>query len=480
MVQFLRYRRFLLVLRQETQVMQERLQAVQRQEEVLSLTVSEQKAQIESAMMLDIVTQLPTRVVLEDRISQAISQSQRYHLTFGMMILELGELKRVNAVLGYQGGDVLLREVAERLRSCVRHVDTVSRYSGNGFAFLLPQLSKAESAAYVAQRLVDAMAQPFMIGEVELFLTGSVGISIYPVDGGNKQNLLRNAETALHQAKLRGCGSFQFYKQEMYVQGRRELLLSSRLRSPDIFHELTIFYQPQISVEERKIVCMEALLRWQHPDYGLIGPREFLTLAENNGTMVAIGEWVLRKSCEQLQSWRREGFDPESISVNVSLRQLDNPQFVHKVSQILHETKTKPSELTIEISESILLPQFDLVEKTLNMLRYLGVRVAVDDFGIGFVSLQHLREFPLNCLKIDGSLVQDSVNKPESVAIIKMIIALANSLALSVVAEGVETEEQKKLMAELGCGRMQGHLFCLPLKPQEFTHPIVENIKQQV
>lgn len=434
------------------------------------------KNKFESYILNDPITQLPARLVFEDRLEQTIHQSRRHLLTFAVMFIDIDEIKIINNALGFQGGDILLREVAARMRACIRKVDTLCRFANDGFALLLPQLSKAETAAYVAQRLLDELAQPFPVLDQELYVTATIGISIFPNDGEEARTLIKNAETALMQAKVIDRGIFQFYQAEMYVHGRRALLLSSRLRSDTIYQELTIYYQPQVNVKDKKITCMEALLRWQHPDYGLIGPLEFLTLAENNGRIIPIGEWVLRKTCEQLHQWRAQGFDPGSVAVNVSLCQLETPTFVHKVSQILHETNTQPSELIIEISESILLPKFDLVEKTLNMLKYLGVRIAVDDFGSSYVSLQHLRSFSINCLKIDGTLVREMNVNIESTAIAKMIIALANSLSLAVVAEGVETKEQKNCLVELGCVHMQGHLFCHPLLPQEFTGVVLTKL----
>jgi EAL domain-containing protein (putative c-di-GMP-specific phosphodiesterase class I) len=252
------------------------------------------------------------------------------------------------------------------------------------------------------------------------------------------------------------------------------------LRSDSIYNEFALYYQPIVNIETKEIIAMEALLRWQHPDLGMVAPQDFLRLAENNGRIVAIGEWVLRTACQQYRKWKDLGFHPRNISVNVSLKQLENTNFTYKVSQVLQEMDLDPASLMLEISEGVLLPNLNLVEKTLHMLKHLGVQIAIDDFGTGYLSLQHLRRFPVNCLKIDNTLVQDMTIDNESEAIVRTIIGLAKSLQLESVAEGVEGEKQKSLLSEFGCHIMQGYLFCKPLLPQEFTSPVLKEIIEHV
>jgi diguanylate cyclase (GGDEF)-like protein len=433
-----------------------------------------------SAIVLhDPVTNLISRQVLEEKLQQTINQSKRHDMIFAVLFINIDEFDVIKGALGYDAGNLLLKEVAIRLQSCIRQVDTLSRFTGDGFALILPQLAKSEMVAYAAQRFLDVMSQPFLIDSQELFITISMGISIYPVDGSEVNWLLKNADAALLQAKARGHNIYQFYREEMQVMSRRELVLNTSLRSDSIYQEFTLYYQPQLDVDQRKIVCMEALLRWQHPELGLITPGEFLRLAENSGRIIAIGEWVLRAACQQLNKWKDIGFTP-NVAVNISMRQLENPHFTYKVSQILQETNVHPECLVFEVAEGLLPSKLDLIEKSLHMLKHLGVQIAIDDFGTGNLSLQHLRRFPIDCLKIDGSLIQDITTNQESQAIVRMINLLADSLHLDVVIEGVEYPKQKQLLMELGCYTMQGHLFCRAMLPQEFTKMLVQEINESI
>jgi diguanylate cyclase (GGDEF)-like protein len=426
----------------------------------------------------DSVTGLPGRHVFDDRLQQTINESRRYQFNFAVMFLDIDEFRVINDVLGYEIGDGLLKEVGERLQSCIRQVDTICRYRGDEFVFILPKLAKGEAAAYVAQRFLDAISQPFVIQQNELFITASIGISVYPTDGESGKTLLKKADASLHQAKIRGHNIYQFYRQEMYASGRRELMLNSHLRNDGVYQELAIYYQPLLDTESKKIICMEAILRWHHPDLGLIEPEEFLHLAENNGRILPIGDWVLLHACKQFRAWKDKGFLLQAISVNVSLRQLENPHFVHKLSQIVAETGMQPQSLVLEISEAVLLPKLELVEKTLNMLSRLGVLLSIDNFGVGYLALQHLRSFPVNYLKMDRSLIQDIDANKESAEIVKMIIALANSLQLILIADEIENAKQKELLRQMGCYIMQGHLFSYPRLSHEFTDPVLHDISE--
>ncbi|MDR3477901.1 MAG: EAL domain-containing protein [Gammaproteobacteria bacterium] len=446
----------------------------------LSADLADTQTRLDYTSTVDPLTNLPSRQVLEDRLMQTINQSKRYELIFAVIALNIEELETIENILGAEVKDALLKEIVMRLKSCIRTVDTLSRFPDDKFVFILPQLSKAEAISYVAQRIMDIISEPFLIQNHELYVTTCFGISIYPMDGVDGQVLLKNADTALQQAKARGGNVFQFYRSEMQASSRRELMLNSHLRSNKIYHEFALHYQPIINVETKKIISMEALLRWMHPDFGLISPLEFLQLAENNGRIIAIGEWVLLNACQQFKKWEETGFHPNNISVNVSLRQLENPQFVHRVSQILQDTKMQPGDLVLEISEGVLFPKLEMVEKTLLMLRHLGVQIAIDDFGTGYLSLQHLRRFPVDYLKIDGTLVRDISTDKESEHIVKMIIALAHSLQLTAVAESVESPNQRKLLEELGCSVMQGHLFCVAMAATAFDSAMLVTIHSQV
>jgi diguanylate cyclase (GGDEF)-like protein len=468
------------ILQKQLAVQEADLQVELERRALISNELTELQTDFNKNVLVDPITQLPSFKVFEDRLQQTLHQSVRHKLIFAVLYLDIDDFKVINNVLGYEAGDILLKETVNRLAPCIRKVDSMTHITNDSFAFILPQLSKAETAAYVAQRLLDAIAQPFTILENELFITASIGITIYPIDGVELPQLLKNADIALHQAKSRGRNIFQFYHEDMYALSHRELLLNSCLRSDSIYQEFLLYYQPIVNVNTKEIIAMEALLRWQHPELGLVPPQDFLRLAENNNRINPIGDWVLRNACQQFMDWNAQGFHLRHVAVNVSLKQLENSNFTYRISQILQELKMEASNLMLEVSESVLLPKLNLVEKTLHMLKHLGVQIGIDDFGTGYLSLQHLRRFPVNCLKIDNVLVKEMVIDSESEAITRTIVSLASSLRLETVAEGVETEKQKQMLKDFGCVLMQGYLFCRPLLPKEFTEPLLKTITEHV
>ena len=437
--------------------------------------LSELKTQFYDNVSHDVLTGLPSRQVFEDRLIQTVNQSQRYQLLCGLVFLDIDGFKVINDALGYHVGDELLKEVATRLKSTLRQVDTACRFSGDEFVILFPQIAKVETCAYISQRLLDVISQPFIINQQELYITASIGIAIYPNDCEDAMALMKSADNALNQAKQRGCNVYQFYREEMQMLSQRELMLNSSLRHASVYHEFTIFYQPQVDITSKEIICMEALLRWQHPTFGLVTPTEFLRLAENSGKIIEIGEWVMRTVCQQFQKWKVSGFHLKKVSINVSLRQLENPHYIYKLSQTLREMNMTPESVILEISEGQ-FQNVDLLEKSLKMLKQIGVQIAIDDFGTGRLSLQELKKFSIDYLKIDGSFIQNMTVNPESEAITKMIIALANTLHQGIIAEGVETREQKEMLITLGCNVMQGHFFSIPRLAEEFTPEIEKAI----
>jgi diguanylate cyclase (GGDEF)-like protein len=464
----LRDSRRLYHLRSQVDSLNGQLQDEQVKEKEFSSEIHRIKAELDHSILYDSLTGLPSRQLLEDRLLQTVNQSQRYKLIFGVLFLDISRFKVVNSALGYDAGDELLKQIAVRLQSSLRQVDTVCRFAADEFVMILPQVGKAETCAYIAQRLLDAASQPFTVLEQELFVTACIGIAVYPSDGEDGKTLLKNADAALHRAKSRGNSAYQFFQKEMQTLSQRELALNVSLRHTTIYNEFSIFYQPQVDIKTKKIICMEALLRWQHPEFGLVAPREFLQLAENSGKIIEIGEHVLRTVCQQFKKWRTMNLNLTKVSVNISLRQLENPHFIYKLSQILNETNMAASSLVLEISEGV-FHRLDLFEKTMNMLKHLGVQIAIDDFGTGHLSMQQIKSFSIDYLKIDGSLVQDITINQESEALTKMIISFAQTLRYTVIAEGVETKDQKESLERLGCVVMQGHLFSLPRKPEEFT-----------
>lgn len=430
----------------------------------------ELKEKLHHNMLYDALTGLPGRTMFDDRLQQTINQSKRYKLPFAVMCLDLDGFRLINEALGHDIGDELLKEVSKRLKNAIRKMDTLSRFGGDEFVLILSHLSKAESVVYVAQRFLNVLSQPFKIREHELYITGSIGISTFPLDGNDVNTLLKHADNALHQAKVKSRNTYQFYREEMHALSQRELVLNSTLQSQNIFKDFIIYYQPAVNVDTKQITNMQASLYWQHPDLGFISQNDFIKTAENGGRTGAIFEWLLRNSCYQLKKWHAVD-KSQSISVGVTVipHQLENLNFVNKISQILQEVQLAPSYLVIEISETFLLNKTDLVEKALNMLKHLGVQVAIKDYGIGHLSLQQLKHLPLDYIKIASELVKDITINKDSEMIVKMIIALSKSLQVTVAAEGISSEKQLMSLKEWGCSLMQGEFFSLPMKGVEFT-----------
>ncbi len=444
----------------------------------LKQEISHLQEQFSNNILVDSLTGLPSQKIFEDHLSLATSQSLRYQLTFCVMFLDLNGFKNITDALGYDIGDLLLKQVSERLQRCVRQVDTLSRFGSDQFVFIFSQIAKAETAAYIAQRLLDAITQPFLVQDHELYLGANIGIAVFPMDGRDGKTLLKNANLALSQAKLQGRSRYQFYQQEMHALSRRELVLSSSLHKESSYQYFDVYYQPRINLQTKKIVCMEAIVQWQHPDLGLVLFEEFSQLAEKNNNIINIYEWLLNRVCQDLINWREHQFDAQAISIPVSLKQLENTHFIQKVSTMLRERNIDPSCLIFEITESSLLFNIVQVEKMLHMLKHLGVQIAVNNFGAGHLQLQQLRRLPINIFKIDRSFVYDIDTNSESEALVKIIIALANSLQSQVVAEGVENEKQKNSLLALGCQTMQGGLFSPPVLASEFNEKHLQHIHE--
>jgi diguanylate cyclase (GGDEF)-like protein len=447
--------------------------------DLLTEKLKEFQAKITNNLIDDQLTGLPSRQTFDDRLLQTLSQSQRYSFTFALLVLDLDGFRVFKNVLGMDACNELLKEVSVRLAACIRPMDTVCRLDGSEFGFLIPQLAKPETAAYVAKRLLEAVAQPLMIQKQEVFLTASIGIAVYPDDGDAVATLMQNADQALIQAKTNGNNTYQFYQKAMHSFSQRELSLSSSLHNAESFRDFVIYYQPWVNVRTKKIVCMEAFMHWNHPEHGLIPQQDFLRLAEKSGNMLAIGEWLLRNACQQLQKWQQLGFHPEALALNVSPRQLENPHFTYQVTKVLQSMQLQPANLILQLSEVLLVNKIGMVDKSLRMLKQLGMQVCISHFGAGNIALQNLRGLPANSLKIDKALINDISANVEAEAIVKMIIALANTLKLEVIAEGVENDLQKQRLKELGCEIMLGDMICPPLVVSDFTATVEKRIMQQ-
>ncbi len=416
----------------------------------------------------DPLTGLPNRIQLNDRLSQALKQSGRNRQKVAVLFLDLDRFKLINDTLGHGNGDILLQAVAKRLITCMRDGDTVARLGGDEFIVLLPVVYEGHDAAKVAQRIIEALAQPFELDGHELVVTTSIGISLYPADGDNIETLVKNADTAMYRAKEQGNSIYRFYSSAMNAAALERLTLENGLRKALKREELVIHYQPIIDLYTGDIIGMEALVRWQHPELGLVSPSKFVPLAEETGLIIPLGEWVLRSACVQNKAWQNAGFPPMYVSVNLSQRQFQQRGLSEMVTRVLKESGLSPRHLQLEITESVAMYDEGQVINKLVNLKNLGVCLAVDDFGTGYSSLGSLKRFPINTIKIDKSFIHNIPTDRFDSAITTTVINMADSLQLSVIAEGVESEEQLAFLLARGCNAMQGYLFCKPLPAEDF------------
>ncbi len=416
----------------------------------------------------DPLTGLPNRVLLNDRLSLALAQAHRKKEMLAVLFLDLDRFKQVNDIMGHARGDKVLKEVAGRIAECVGESDTVARLGGDEFTILLPQISHEEDAAKVAQKVLQAFEQPWIIDGQEFVITASIGIALYPNDGQDAETLLRHADTAMYRAKDKGKNNYQLFTPAMNVKIMERLQMENSLRHALKREEFTVFYQPQVNTKTGQITGMEALVRWYHPVRGLIYPAEFIPLAEDTGLIIPIGEWVLRSACIQNKAWQEEGLKPLRLTVNLSACQFTQQNLVGTVEEIIRVSGLNPKWLELEITESALMKDVEAAIKTLQELRRMGVQISIDDFGTGYSSLNYLKRFPINTLKIDRSFVRDIISNPEDAAIVSTVIVLAQNLNLRVIAEGVETEEQLAFLQNRRCTEMQGYFFSKPLPAEEF------------
>ncbi len=418
--------------------------------------------QIEHLAYHDALTGLPNRQLFLDRLDVAVASAQRSATQLAVFFLDLDRFKLINDSLGHSVGDKLLQVVSRRMRAVLRDDDTVTRLGGDEFTVLVPHIEHVDAATQVARRIREALKLPIVIDGRELFVSASVGISLYPADGEDAETLLKNADTAMYRAKTQGRDTVQLYAPAMNARALEQLTLENRLRRALPNGELELFYQPIVAMSTRRIQAMEVMLRWRHPELGMLSPDAFVALAETTGLIVPIGEWVLRTACRQLRQWQVAGLPDLRASVNLSVRQLSQPDFVSLVADVLQETGILPATLEIELTESMAMQSDGDDLGKLRELDRLGVRISIDDFGTGYSSLSSLRLFPADSLKIDRSFVGDITRDPDDAAICAAVIALARSLKLSVIAEGVETREQLDFLRDHHCDYWQGFLFCQP------------------
>ena len=410
----------------------------------------------------DSLTLLPNRALFEDRLGQLLVMSKRQNSHVGVLFLDLDRFKHINDTLGHGAGDRLLKVVAERLTECLRAEDTIARMGGDEFTILLPGIDQPDDAAKVAQKLLDAMAAPVTIDDQELFVGGSIGISLFPEDGTDPQTLLKHADIAMYRAKEQGGNGYYLFTQAMNKSALEHLILENSLRKAIARNEFHLVYQPQIDLDTGEVMAVEALCRWRHPDLGVVQPAQFIPLAEETGIIVSIGEWVLNEACRQTALWVAEG-DPLRVSVNISARQFTHPGLTEMVASTLERHALDPQWLDLELTESAIMKSPESAVELLHELRALGVRLSLDDFGTGYSSLSYLRQFPFDTLKIDRAFVKGLVEDPVDAAVVRAMVDLARALKLEIVSEGVETDEQCRALQDLGCSIMQGYLFSAPI-----------------
>jgi diguanylate cyclase (GGDEF)-like protein/PAS domain S-box-containing protein len=412
----------------------------------------------------DSLTDLPNRALLNDRLTQAISLAQRHHTALAVLYLDLDRFKHINDSLGHLAGDRLLQSVALRLSECVRATDTVCRLGGDEFVILLSEVAHAHDAAACADKLFQAVRMPFVFGEHEIHVTASIGIVIYPGDGAEVEALLKNADSAMYEAKDRGRNNYQFYRSDLNSSATERQSLEGGLRHAVERNELELHYQPIMNLTTGALAGVEALIRWQHPTLGFVLPSRFIAIAEECGLIVPIGQWVLREACRQAKAWENAGLPSFRLAVNISAVELRSKEFVAGVAAILAETAFDPLRLELELTETFLMQDSKSTSLVLNALKELGVQLALDDFGTGYSSLSYMRRFPIDALKVDQSFVRDLTTDADDASVVSAVIHMAKSLHMRVVAEGVETREQRSFLEEHKCSEAQGFYFSRPLK----------------
>jgi diguanylate cyclase (GGDEF)-like protein/PAS domain S-box-containing protein len=432
--------------------------------------------QIEYQAYHDALTGLANRRLFNEHLSLALALAARRNCPIAVLFLDLDHFKLVNDTLGHTMGDVLLQEVAKRLKSCVREGDAVARVGGDEFTIVLQDLETRDDAAVVAQKVLRAIAAPIEMTGHRLYVTVSIGITIYPDDGIDAETLLKNADNAMYRAKAEGRNTYQLSTHELSRTTQERMTLESGLHLAMEREEFEVWYQPQVDLATNAIIGMEALLRWRHPDRGIVAPADFISVAEERGYIVVIGDWVLRQACRQARAVREKGLPDFRVAVNLSARQFREASLLTSVQAALKESELPASCLELEITESVAMENVALTLQLLRDLRAIGVTIAIDDFGTGHSSLSYLRQFPIDALKIDRAFVEDLPDRFEDAAIVKAVIALAAGLNLRVVAEGVETKPQLDFLREQGCREVQGYYFSYPVRGEELLRLLEQGL----
>ena len=421
------------------------------------------KVQLNHLAHHDVLTGLPNRILLQDRLIQAMESACRQGRQLAVMFMDLDQFKHINDSLGHAIGDKLLQSVAQRLMGCVRHSDTISRQGGDEFVVLLPYIENPEGAGFCAQKMLATLALPHRIDQHELHISVSIGISIYPDDGQDAETQIKNADIAMYQAKENGRNNYKFFEQDMNARAVHRQSVEVSLRRALERQEFVLHYQPKINLQSGTIVGVEALIRWQHPEQGLLLPAQFVSIAEDCGLILPIGRWVLREACLQARSWQQAGLPPIIVAVNISALEFRNKDFLGNIRAVIEETGLEPRYLELELTESVLMQDAASTDPMLHALANLGIRLAIDDFGTGYSSLSYLKQFPINTLKIDQSFVNQMCSNLDDAAIVSAVTSMGKSLKLCVIAEGVESSEQSAFLLAQHCDEGQGYYFGCPM-----------------
>jgi diguanylate cyclase (GGDEF)-like protein/PAS domain S-box-containing protein len=423
----------------------------------------------------DTLTGLPNRYMFNQRFAHALQNAQRYRKAMALLFLDLDRFKFINDTLGHPFGDRLLQEVAGRLRLCLRESDTIARFGGDEFVALIEDFAAPGDVVSVAQKILHALRWPFMLEGETSHITASIGISLFPNDGADLAGLLKNADIAIYRAKEQGKNNYLFYSEEMNEHLSARIAKETRLQGALERNEFILHYEPIVEINSGRITGMEALIRWQHPELGLLPPVEFIGHAEHSGLIVPIGAWVLRTACVHNQTFQGRAPAPLTVSVNLSARQFEDKHLLREIERALSESALKPNCLELEITESMVMRDIQSSKKILDGIKSMGIRLAIDDFGTGYSSLVSIKRFPFDCIKIDRSFIKDIPQDPDDVAITQAIIAMAHSLRLKVIAEGVETQEQLDFLTEHGCHEFQGYFFRRPQPAEDFSKLLRDN-----
>ncbi|MES2356433.1 MAG: EAL domain-containing protein [Pseudomonadota bacterium] len=446
------------------------------------MDISERKKNehIQYLAYYDQLTGLPNRMLLQDRLMQAISGSQRANTPVALLFLDLDRFKNINDSLGHAAGDLLLQETAQRLQRCVRKIDTVARLSGDEFILVLPEIANTVQVRVVIEHIFNAMTVPFYIAGHKLTLSASVGISIYPDDGTDVQSLIRNADAAMYHAKKDGRNRFRFYTEDMNIRALEALSFENSLRRALEGESLEVHYQPQVDVLSGRIIGLEALIRWYDPAVGWIPPMKIIPFAEERGLIEPIFDWVLRTTCEQSRAWQNAGLTPIPIAVNICALQVRQKGFAKKIARTLESTGMDARFLELELTESVLMQDSEATIAMVRELQHMGLQLSIDDFGTGYSSLSYLRQLPINKLKIDQSFISDVTTNPDAAAITSAIISMAKNLKLRALAEGVETKEQLSFLQAQKCDEIQGFYFSEALPPERCAQLLREDWSMEI